>query len=122
MVMLLISFCSWWYGQGWLQLIRNLPLRIQGVSDDFSVGQIMKTLFAPWRRIITYPGSSIQERFRAWADNMFSRVIGFFVRLFVLIAALAVTALVIVGSIIEIILWPLLPLAIPGGIIIGALL
>ena len=122
MVMLLISFCRWWYTQGWLQLIQGVPTRIQGVSDDFSVGQILKTLFAPWRRIITYPGRTIQERFRAWTDNMFSRVVGFFVRLLVIMAAVIVITFITVVSIIEVILWPLLPLMIPGGLIAGVLL
>lgn len=121
-VMLVLSFFSWWYGHGWAQVAANVRTRLQGISDAFSVGQLLRTLFAPWRRIITYPGSSLAERFRAWGDNLFSRIVGFIVRLIVLLAALVIVLLTAVYSLIELVLWPLLPVAIPGCLIAGLVL
>jgi hypothetical protein len=122
MAMLIMSFFSWWYVRGWQQVALNFEPRLKGVADTFSVHQLLRTLFAPWRRIITYPGASLDERFRAWGDNLFSRMVGFVVRLFVLLAALLTLVLVALLSIIELVIWPLLPVAIPGCLIAGLVL
>lgn len=119
MVMVLASFLRWWYGAGWAHVLHSLGPRLQAVLDGFSVRQLFKTLFAPWRRIITYPGRSVQERFQALGDNLFSRAVGFVVRLVVLVAAGATLVVIAVLTLAEAILWPLLPLAVPGCLIAG---
>jgi hypothetical protein len=122
MVMLLVAFFGWWYGRGWAQVAQSFSRRLKGVMDLFSVEQLLRTLFAPWRRIITYPGASLAEKWRAWGDNLFSRVIGFVVRLFVLLAAFASLILIAILTVLEILIWPLLPAAIPGSLVAGLLL
>jgi len=119
MVMLVASFFSWWYGVGWAKVMRSLEPRLQTVLDNFSVSQLLKTLFAPWRRIVTYPGRSLGERFRALGDNLVSRVIGFIVRIIVLLAAAVTLLIIVVLTLAEVIIWPLLPLAVPGLLIAG---
>lgn len=122
MPMLVIAFFSWWYGRGWGLVAKSFAPRLQGVLIAFSVKQLLKTLFAPWRRIITYPGASLIDRWHAWGDNLFSRSIGFVVRLIVLLAALFAYILVALLTVVELIIWPLLPIAIPGNLIAGVLL
>jgi hypothetical protein len=122
MVMLVASFFSWWYGDGWARVMHSLGPRCRSVLDSFSVKQLMRTLFAPWRRIITYPGRSLEDRFRALGDNLFSRAIGFVVRIIVLLAAGAALLLVTVLTVMEIVIWPLLPVAVPGCLIAGLIL
>jgi hypothetical protein len=117
--MLVASFFSWWYGRGWRQVASSFGSRLDGLANTFSVSQLLRTLFAPWRRIISYPGASLGERFKAWGDNMISRAVGFMVRLIVLFTALIVAAVVIIFSALELILWPLLPIAAPVLIIMG---
>ncbi len=119
--MLVVAFFSWWYGQGWAGVFGSLSRRQKTVANTFSVNQLLKTLFAPWRRIITYPGATLPEKFRAWSDNLFSRAVGFVVRLFVLLAACLVLIIVGLLTIIEIAVWPLLPVAIPAGLVVGLL-
>jgi hypothetical protein len=121
-VMLLISFFSWWYGRGWSQIGHNFGPRLKNIAEAFSVSQLLRTLFAPWRRIITYPGASLAERWRAWGDNMISRVIGFIVRFFMLIAAALILFFATLALLLEMLFWPLLPLAVPGLIIVGLFL
>jgi hypothetical protein len=116
---MLIAFFSWWYGNGWQQVVNSFKSRLRSVAETFSVRQLLRTLFSPWKRIITPPGRSLEARFHAAADNAFSRCIGFIVRLGVLVAAVVCMLVIVVLSIIEIIVWPLLPLAVPGFIIIG---
>lgn len=95
--------------------------RLGAVADLFSVSQLLRTLFAPWRRIITYPGASLGERIRAWGDNVFSRSIGFVVRLIVLLAALVTSVVVALLTLVELVIWPLLPIAAPVLIVKGLL-
>lgn len=119
LVMLVVAFFSWWYGRGWREVAVNIGPRLEGVAATFSVSQLLRTLFQPWRRIITYPGDSLAAKFRAWGDNVFSRAIGFVVRLFVLFAALLILIVVLVFSVIEVVAWPLLPPAVPVLLILG---
>ncbi|HXE10425.1 MAG TPA: hypothetical protein VN554_03305 [Verrucomicrobiae bacterium] len=120
--MLVLSFLSWWYGPGWKQVFGSLGPRLKGVLTGFSVTQLLRTLAQPWRRIITYPGASLDAKVKAWGDNMVSRAIGFTVRFFVLLAALLVLIATAVLTIAEVIVWPLLPLAVPGCLIVGLVL
>jgi hypothetical protein len=122
MVMLVGSFLSWWYGAGWARIMHSLGPRMRGVLDSFSVRQLLRTLFAPWRRIITYPGRSLEDRFRAIGDNLFSRAVGFVVRLIVLLAAVVMLIIIAVLTLVEIVIWPLLPLAVPGCLVTGLVL
>ncbi|HET8991911.1 MAG TPA: hypothetical protein VFN31_02655 [Candidatus Saccharimonadales bacterium] len=112
-------FLWWWYREGWAEVAKSLNKRAVNVAQVFSVNQLLSTLFAPWRRIITYPGASLQDKFRAWTDNIFSRTIGFVIRVFVLIVAFLMTVVISLLTIIELILWPLLPIGIIGGLIAG---
>ena len=115
----MLSFFSWWYGAGWIGVVHSFGPRLQTTADTFSVSQLLRTLFAPWRRIITYPGASFQDKLRAWGDNLFSRTVGFVVRLlFLLVAGIAVL-LTVVGTALELALWPLLPIAVPVLLILG---
>ena len=120
--MLISAFLQWWYGDGWRLEINKLPRRVSSVSASFSIFQLLKTLFSPWRRIISYPGRSLEDKLRALVDNMFSRVIGFFVRLIVIIAAIVALIFVAAASFIEIIIWPLLPPAVIVFIALGVML
>lgn len=119
--MFMTVFLSWWYKEGWAEVAKSLNRRTITVAQVFSVNQLLSTLFAPWRRIITYPGASLPEKFRAWTDNIFSRTIGFVIRLFVLFAALLVTIFISILTLIELIIWPLLPIGIVGGVVAGLL-
>lgn len=118
---MLLSFFSWWYGRGWKQVVDNFGPRLQRIAASFSVHQLFRTLFAPWRRIITAPGRSLDAKLRAWADNAFSRVIGFVVRVGVLLAAGIMLLVVSILTLVELIMWPLLPLAIPVCLVLGLL-
>lgn len=118
---MLLAFFSWWYGQGWRQVASSLMPRVQAISDSFSVRQLSRTLFAPWKRITTPAGKSLEAKMRALADNLFSRIVGFIVRIFVLLGA-AISVLVIsVLTLIEALAWPLVPLAPPVLVILGLL-
>lgn len=77
----------------------------------FSVPILIRTLFAPWKRIVTYPGASIDAKIRAFGDNMVSRTVGFTVRLLVLLTAALMLIMVSLAALVEIVAWPLAPIA-----------
>jgi hypothetical protein len=111
-VFMLFSFFVWWYGPGWLSAIRDIPKRTVGVSRSFSVAILVKTLFAPWKRITTVPGAGLDAKLRAIVDNMMSRLIGFTVRLIVLVAALLLSLGTLIFFTLVALAWPLLPPAV----------
>jgi hypothetical protein len=110
--MLALEFFSWWYSQGWVQLLRNIRRRMVRTSHLFSLPVLVRTLFAPWKRIITDPGAGLDAHVRAATDNFVSRLIGFCVRLMVLFTAGLILLFVGISAVVELILWPLIPLAV----------
>jgi len=117
--MLMLSFFSWWYGQGLAGQVRAVQRRMQQLTDMFSVTILLRTLFSPWRRIITYPGAGLDAHVRAMLDNLVSRVIGLFVRVAVLLSAAVLFVLLAIISALQLILWPLLPVIALGLIVWG---
>jgi hypothetical protein len=109
--MLALEFFAWWYGRGWQQLAKNLQRRMRMTAQMFSAPILLKTLFAPWKRIMTYPGSSLDAKIRAFGDNMVSRAVGFSVRLFVLFTAAIMLVIVGFVAVVELVAWPLVPFA-----------
>jgi hypothetical protein len=95
--------------------------RLSGLADMFSIGILVHTLFSPWRRIITYPGAGLDARLRAFGDNLVSRAVGFTVRFFVLLAAALAFVFVAIMGVLELLIWPLLPLLAAALIVKGVL-
>lgn len=120
--MLVLAFFSWYYKEGWTATLHSSKKRVSRINRAFSVPLLLTTLFAPWRRIVTYPGSSLSDHLKAWADNLVSRAIGFVVRVCVLIAAMIMISTVMLLSLLELLIWPLVPPAIIGALVAGALL
>jgi hypothetical protein len=117
--MLAYEFLRWWYGPGWSGVVRNLQRRLKGVGEAFSVGILLRTLFAPWRRIVSYPGAGIGPHLRAMGDNLVSRCVGFLVRLLVLIAAAFSAVALLALGFVQLVAWPVLPPAAIGLIVWG---
>ena len=108
--MFMLDLFSWWYGSGWAGALRATKRRLGGLAETFSTQTLLNTLFAPWKRIVSYPGAGIDARMRALLDNFVSRCVGFTVRFFVLLAAAVSFIILCVFGLLEIVLWPLLPI------------
>ncbi len=117
--MLALEFFKWWYGAGWARVLRKTKDRLSGLSQMFSIAILLRTLFSPWRRIISYPGAGIDAHLRAIGDNLVSRAVGFMVRISVLLCAAIAFIALVVFALLEIIVWPLMPLASVGLIVWG---
>ncbi len=115
--MLILEFFGWWYTSGWKKLLVEIAGQIKRLWYVFSVPTLLKTLFAPWKRIVTVPGKTLQDRLRAVGDNIISRLVGLVVRIFVIIAAIVVISVVTALGLAVFVIWPLVP---PGTIVIFA--
>ena len=117
--MLVGALFSWWYGVGLREQIAKIKKSFVMNNDRFSIGLLLKTLFQPFRQISADDGGkSIDEMVRAGFDKLISRLIGAFVRTFVIFAGLVVTVFLAVINVIRILLWLLAPILPIVGIII----
>ena len=107
--MLVMELFKWWYGPGYLRLFREIKGGLTRLALTFSAPILIRTLFAPWRRIISPGSSSFIEDLKAMLDNIISRFVGFGVRLVVLITAGILLALGAVLGAVVIVVWPLTP-------------
>jgi len=107
----MFSLFNWWYGAGWAGVMRSTQRRLATLAGMFSIAILLRTLFSPWKRIITYPGAGIDAKLRAFGDNLVSRCIGFVIRFFVLLTAGVALVLLSIAGLIELLAWPLVPFA-----------
>ena len=111
-LMLIFSFFSWWYTTGWGQLGQRALVSVVSALDFFSVGMLLRSLFAPFRQIsVGHVQGSLDTQLRAWADRQISRGIGAMVRLAVIIFGLLATLLMMAVAAALLVLWPLVPFA-----------
>lgn len=122
MMLMLVEFVIWWYSTGWIETFQRVGGRVKAVWRMFSVPILLRTLFAPWRRIISAPGKSIDQIFRGMIDNTVSRLVGFTVRCFALFAAILLTGLALVVGLVIVVAWPLLPPAVIFFLLKGTIL
>ena len=120
-LMLMAAFLQWWYGPGWRDAGQKLRGHIRNTYLMYSVPQLLRTMFEPWRRITSNSGPSLDAKMRDLADNLVSRFIGFMVRLFTIIAAGTVILFWIIFGGLFVLLWPFLPILGPA-LIVGGLL
>lgn len=110
--MVIISLFSWWYSTGWLMLLQKCFDKIKDIMRFFSIGQLLTSLFAPFRQISAGKvNGPISVQFKAWADKTFSRFIGAFIRTFLIIFGLISVILSFIISVVFCLIWPLLPIA-----------
>ena len=112
----------WWYAHGWSVFIQKIKAAFANVVDFFSMSDLIRTLFQPFRQISAASASadsSIDLKFHMFIDRLISRLIGFFSRLILLITGTIIIIISGIFSLILIILWPFIPLIPVAGIILA---
>ena len=117
--MVIISLLSWWYSEGWLEQISLTKRSFIKLADKFSIGMLLKTLFAPFRQIsVGEQAGKTASLASVIADKLISRLVGSVMRLvMVFVGALALIIYAVI-SVLRLAGWPLLPLAPVLGLIL----
>lgn len=107
---MIFEMLRWWYGPGWTGALKRVASWTRGVENAFSVSLLVQTLFSPWRRIVSVAQRGLDAKMHAAMDNLVSRAVGFFIRLFVLLAAGVAMLGALVAGVVMAVAWPFLPL------------
>ena len=109
--MLASGLISWWYFDGYKLFASKLWTKLGDTIDLFSIGSLLKTLFAPYRQIsANATGNSIDDKILAFVDRLVSRMVGGVARLGIVFAGVIVILIQFIGSLLSLVVWPLLPL------------
>ena len=109
--MIIAALISWWYRAGWLHIARDQMTRLERMVDFFSIGALLKSLFAPYRQLSADKvQGALGVQLRAWADRQISRGIGAMVRLAVIVFGALATIVTAAIALFLLLVWPLLPL------------
>lgn len=121
--MFLVGLISWWYGRGWVGQWGRMALRFKATLDFFSVGQLLSTLFAPFRQISASPTreAGLAGALRAFFDKLVSRIIGAIVRFSTILFGVIVIVLQASYELIVVIGWWFLPIVPIVGFILLAI-
>lgn len=109
--MFIVGMLSWWYGAGWKARTLIVRERIEGTMDFFSIDVLLRTLFSPYRQISAGKvDGSIGVLWRAFVDRTISRLIGFILRIvIVVVGSFAVVLQALIGALL-LVLWVFIPL------------
>lgn len=106
--MFAVDLIEWWYLRGWRVVSTGLKHKLSDSLDFFSIGQLFRTLFAPYRQI-SVNTSDEGNRLNAFFDRLISRLVGTVTRLFIIIfGGLAIILEAILG-VLFIVIWPVIP-------------
>lgn len=118
-MLLVTELLKWWYTAGLRQRLQKISVRLDGTIDYFSMDLLAKTLFAPFRQISAGKvDGSLDVKMRAMIDKLFSRIIGAFVRLILLIIGGVTIMLQTVLALVLVLLW----LTVPALPVVGLIL
>lgn len=111
--MLFVDLISWWYGAGWSWIARQaLISRSYRILQFFSVTDLLKTLFAPFRQdAYDVSRAPVGVKLQALGGNIISRFFGFFIRTSLILIGLVTLIFNAVFSLAVILVWPLVPVA-----------
>ena len=110
--MLAIGLISWWYIDGFKLFASKLWEKLGDTIDLFSISSLLKTLFAPYRQISANAGGdSIDDKILGFVDRLVSRFVGGVARLGIVIVGIITILIQAIGSILSLIIWPVLPLS-----------
>lgn len=97
----------WWYAKGWNTFFAGMRSMLKNTADTFSIGDLLKTLFAPYRQIDA--GDNGGSLFSRLTSKLISRLIGFFARSALIISGLLLMLFELILTGLLLVIWPLVP-------------
>ncbi len=116
--MVITSLLSWWYVEGWREQLTRIKWAFIRMADRFSIGLLIKTLFAPFRQISADEQARGNNLATVITDKLVSRLIGCFMRTIMIIVGTITLILLAIVSAIRMLMWPLLPVLPIAGVIL----
>jgi len=116
------AYSKWHYGRGLSELLAIIGNFLWFVAHFFSFKLLLRTLFAPWKRMTESYGQGIDLGVYASAFivNSLMRAVGFVIKSVVLFMGLISYIAVALFSFFIIIIWTLAPLVLIGSLILSA--
>lgn len=116
--MVITSLLSWWYVEGWREQLTRIKWAFIRIADHFSIGLLIKTLFAPFRQISADEQARGNNLATVITDKLVSRLIGCFMRTIMIIVGTVTLILLAIVSAIRLLMWPLLPVLPIVGVVL----
>jgi len=107
-----MEFLAWHYSKGLNYYLKSWSETFDWVNHFFSPPLLLRTLFAPWKRLIVtddQPGFNFQKFFEVVSFNLISRGIGATVRFILFWVGLILIVFTFFGGAVGFIFWVLLP-------------
>jgi len=105
--MIIVNLLGWWYLEGWREFGQTLIEKMRGALSFFSIGALIRTLFAPFRQIsANESGAALQ----VFLDRLISRLVGAVVRILLMIVGIIIFVIEAVLSVVLMVIWPLIPI------------
>lgn len=116
----MITYFSWWYYDELLYLWRSIKIITKKFLSSFSIAVLLRTIFDPWKKDVVYlENPSLDARLKAMVNNLFSRCIGFVIRIFTIAIGLILTGIVFTLLISVFLVWLLMPVIIITLLVMG---
>jgi hypothetical protein len=117
----ILAYVKWHYGEGLRELFGVAGNFLWFVTNFFSFKLLLKTWFAPWKRLgETYGGGLDLEAFASTLIvNGLMRVVGFFTKTVVLLVGLVSYLLVLIFSFFIFIIWIFAPIILLGSAVLS---
>jgi len=119
--LILPHYISWHYARGLRDIVRHIKDFLWFFWNLFSIGELLKTFFAPFQRL----GQTAPTRFdpqkmlEAFATTLVMRLLGMAMRTFFILLGLFALAALLAGGIFFLVVWLLLPFIIVGMFVTG---
>jgi len=109
--MVLFDAISWWYSWAWLHVLEVMRMWLRRLYNVFSVRQMLRTLFAPWKEDRVTGARGLDQMMSALVMNSVARLVGFSVRLIFLTMYTISSLFVVTAGVTTAIVWPIIPLS-----------
>ncbi|MDD5569004.1 MAG: hypothetical protein PHG23_01140 [Candidatus Pacebacteria bacterium] len=119
-----LKYFRWQFYKQPAEILRGLKNYLAFNVYLFSAPDLLKSLFSPWKRELSSYGRGFDFKvyLESAAGNLISRLIGFILRLFLLISFAAAEILSLAAGIVLFLIWIALPFLALGGIIYGLII
>ena len=109
----------WWYTKGWNTFFAGMRNMMKNTADTFSIGDLLRTLFAPYRQIDA--GETGGPLFTRLVSKLVSRLVGFFARMALIISGALVMLFELILTGLLSLVWPVVPLLPVVGIVLAVM-